>query len=159
MASVRYTDKNIEDWDFRSYRSPFLKGGLRFVDPMVMFLASYWGQVLTTDYLRLTILNALIDHGRATLTPEGDVMLTPDGQGALPYMTRPRDVLTKQGREDRRIIKSLVREWNKYGRLRYTILPADLSESFRGLLDSEDPNDPYALLARERAAALHDLSA
>jgi hypothetical protein len=162
MADVRYTDKNIEDWDFRSYRGPLLRGGLSYGDPMVLFLASHWGQVLKTDCLRLPILNSLIDNDQATLTPDGDVMLTPFGEEVLPYMTSPRDALSQSGRENRRIVKSLVREWDKYGRLRYTILPADLSESFPGLFDSDDPDDPvdpYASLARLRADCLHDLPA
>jgi hypothetical protein len=155
---VTYTDENIEDWDFRSYRSPMLEGGMDLSDPMVTFLSTHWSQVLVTDYIRLTMLNTLLDQGQATLTPDGDVMLTSFGEQVLPHMTRPRDVLTEEGRRNRRTVKSLVREWKKYGRLPYTILPADLSESFPGLFDTDDPNDPYAAVAQERMTLLHDPS-
>ncbi len=60
----------------------------------------------------------------------------------LPHLTSVRDVFTSGGRVKRRIVKSLVREWRKYGRLRLTVLPPDLQESFPGLFPEEDNAEP-----------------
>lgn len=152
-----YSESNIEDWDFRSFRDPALEGGLAASDPMVLFLGDNFIEVLATDRFRLALLNNMIERDMAyVLEGSGDLALTPFGEEALPHLPRPRDFLTRGGRGRRRICKSLIREWSKYGRLRHTVLPHDLSESFAGLFDSEDPDDAYAAYARERAAALHD---
>lgn len=135
---MSYSERNIEDWDFRSWRSPLLEGGSAFSDPATLFLEKHFLQVLAIDHVRLTMLNTMVERGQATLLQEsGDVLLTPFGEQVLPHMTSARDLLTRDGRLRRGIVKSLIREWRKNGRLRFTVLPPDLEESFPGLFDRE----------------------
>ena len=136
----RYSERNIEDWDFRSWRSPLLEGGSAFDDPATDFLEEHFLEVLAIDHLRLSTLNSLILEGYARRPDEsGDVFLTPFGEQVLAHLTSARDLLTRRGRLHRRIVKSLVREWQKNGRLRLTLLPPDLGESFPGLFPEREP--------------------
>ena len=117
---------------------PTARRRIRFSDPATLFLEEHFVQVLAIDHVRLTMLNTMVERGQATLLREsGDVLLTPLGEQVLPHMTSARDLLTRDGRLRRRIVKSLIREWRKNGRLRFTVLPPDLEESFPGLFDRD----------------------
>jgi hypothetical protein len=135
---TRYMKDNIEDWDFRAFRN--IEDENRWTVPgiaqMDSFLEPNFMYVLAVDHVRLNILQFLLDDGDAELTPEGDVILTPSGQDLLPHMTSLRDILNSGKRLQRTIIKSLLREWEKNGRLRLTVLPPNMRETFPGLFDS-----------------------
>jgi hypothetical protein len=127
---------NIEDWDFRSWRSPLREGGSSFSNPITLFLTEHLNEVIAVDFLRINVLKTMLDNGLGRLTADKfDVVLTPEGEAALPYVTSWRDRLTQDGRLHRRIVKSLVREWEKNRRLRFSVLPSDMRENFPGLFE------------------------
>ncbi len=139
---TEYTLKNIEDWDFRTWRSPLRDGGSSFADPINLFLSEHFNEVLVVDFVRLNILKTILDNGLGELTPDkSDVLLTPEGEAALPYVTSWRDLFTSDGRRHRRIVRSLVREWRKNGRLRFTILPPNMEEDLPGLFGGSGLQD------------------
>lgn len=137
-----YTHKNIEDWDFRSWTSPLRAG----TEPTVirdfaqdLFLMEHFTEVIAVDHARLVILDILIRNAVGELSPnKEDVILHPGEEAVLQAMSSWRDALTSEGRFHRRIVKSLVREWNNNRKLRFTILPTNMREQFPGLYDSKD---------------------
>lgn len=136
---TQYTKKNIEDWDFRTWVSPVNgdPSARMLVDSGAdRFLSENFTTVIATDAWRLTIFKQILKSGYASLDEQKEhVVLTPAGVGMLPYMTSWRDMLTSHGRFNRKIVKALVREWGKNGRLRFTILP-NMQEQFPGLFES-----------------------
>jgi hypothetical protein len=130
-----YTMDNIEDWDFRSWRSPLLEGGSSYSDPATIFLEKHLFEVLAIDHVRLIVIKSILDHDLGHLAPEKSaLLLTPEGERILHYTTTWRDLFTQDGRLHRRVVRSLEREWKKYGQIRPTLLPPNLRESFPGLL-------------------------
>ncbi len=62
-APRSYSVRNIEDWDFRAWRSPMLEGGSAFDDPQTEFLERNFSDVLVIEHLRLSILDWLLKEG------------------------------------------------------------------------------------------------
>lgn len=132
-----YTRDNIEDWDFRSYVSPLRrdKAAQMWHDTGAeRFLSTHFTEVIAVDYARIVLLDTLIKHGVGELSDDKEyVMLHPGGESVVRHMSSWRDLLTQDARFQRRVVKSLVREWEKYGRLKFTIMPPDMREQFPGL--------------------------
>lgn len=134
----RYTKDNIEDWDFRRWQSILNR------DPTDPFASEYWKAdrflsenftfVFLVEHLRLAKLKSMLDSDYAMLSDDKmDVLLTDFGVAVLGHTSSWRDTFTRMGRLNRRITKALVREWEKNGRLRLTILPLDMEKQFPGL--------------------------
>jgi hypothetical protein len=141
---VEYTMDNIEEWDFREYRNILDDDRWRVPDitRMDLFLGEHFTDVIAVDHIRLHLLHSLVtgENALGELTPDGYVVLSPLGQEILPRLTPWRDRLTATGRLHRKVVQSLVREWEKNGRLRFTILPSNMRAVFPGLFD-ESPAD------------------
>lgn len=139
MTRITYTRDNIEDWDFRSYVSPLhgsMEERMRIAPGVELFLSTHFTDVLAVDYLRIVFVKGLVESGIGELSDDKEyVTLYPGGEAIIRHMTSWRDSLSSDGRFRRRIVKSLVREWEKYGRLKFTIMPADMKKQFPGLFE------------------------
>jgi hypothetical protein len=144
----RFTYDNIEDWDFRD---PDL---LEMSDPVAsMWFMTYWPDVLAVEAGRLPVIIRLVESGAAELVTrdEGDYVVvkkapfelkTPEGDSvtvndASRYMA---DFLhtgrlrrrTSTGRFEAQVKQSILREWEKHGRLKVSIRPRpDIDEQTR----------------------------
>jgi hypothetical protein len=134
---MTYTTRNIEDWDFRNWTSPLKRdpsSWMKADDEADSFLMGHFVTVLAIEHTRLLIVADLLKQGYAKLSDDkADIVLEPLGAAVLPHMTSWRDVLTSEGRSYRQVVKALVREWRKNGRIKSTILPIDMREHFPGL--------------------------
>jgi hypothetical protein len=78
-----YTMDNIEDWDFRSWRSPLLEGGSSYSDPATIFLEKHLFEVLAIDHVRLIVIKSILDHDLGHLAPEKSaLLLTPEASAS-----------------------------------------------------------------------------
>jgi hypothetical protein len=109
------TEKNIEDWDFRE------------VEPgsdADYFLTAHYATVVAVDAVRVSIIALLIDHRFAEVIPtSGEVRLINSGRGILRGMRSNHSRFTREGRFYRQISGAMLREYDKNGRLRLTLLP------------------------------------
>jgi hypothetical protein len=145
---TRLTLDNIEDWDFRSYVEPRTRGEttrtLREPGPNQFLYANY-EFVQHVDSLRYAHLRFFLEHEMARYSDDGhDVVLEPLGETMLRFRGSWRDVLTKDGRLERKIVKSLQREWKKYGRFRLRLIPFEIqaTRSIHASLDEIEQPGP-----------------
>jgi hypothetical protein len=133
---VAYSEKNIEDWDFRQ---------CSLDDPAYdaegdLFLSTNYTTVLAVDSLRASYLKVLLEDGRyATLTEDGQhILLMWEGKPMTPRQADDSlkglfkgvgaaSPLTHGGRFVRRVRKSFRQEYRKYGQLKLTLLPTPKS--------------------------------
>ena len=117
ICEMRYTDENIEDWDFRRPLSPAevaLSDEGRFLRERLTY-------VLRVQEERLLKIKIAVKNGVAEPTEDGEyvVLAHPQHFKEMHCATCLRDYLTSSGRLTNLVGKSLWREWEKYGRIRY----------------------------------------
>jgi hypothetical protein len=120
---VQYSDKNIEDWDFRKCGFDNI-GSPEYDAQADLFLSSHFTTAVAVDAVRLSVIRAFLDKGIAQFEPDGEhVQLPPKGDGYLVGWKSAVSRFTREGRFERKVVEALRRENRKYGQLRLTILP------------------------------------
>jgi hypothetical protein len=117
---VKYSEKNIEDWDFRECNmdSP------NYDVEADLFFGRHFTTAVAVDAMRLSVIGAFIDKGIAEVEPDRQhVRLVPKGDEFLSGWKSGASRFTREGRFERKVVEALRRENRKYGRLRVTILP------------------------------------
>lgn len=122
MAEVahRFSEENIEDWDFRD-------PDVEFNDPVAgFFLIQHYPTIMAVDLARLGYIKEFLESGLGQTTDDKRHIVLP---GASDDFWRGftkvsfREKLTEEGRLAIRVRKSLEREWRKYGKLKVGVLP------------------------------------
>jgi hypothetical protein len=139
-----YTERNIEDWDFRGCFNADGKRLLNTHDNLdaSLFLSTHFTNVIGTDSLWVSIIAELLDRGIVTLEDDRQHVRFYDGD----WEEKPIELLlsrgdpdkllkgfvkgsaprfTRGGRGYRRIAEAMRREYRRDGRLRTTLLPAN----------------------------------
>lgn len=127
-VAKRFSEENIEDWDFRD-------PDVEFNDPLAgLFLIPNYALVMAVDLGRLQYIQEFLQSGLGRVTEDKRYVLLP---GASDEFWRGftkgslRESLSEEGRFARKIRQSLEREWRKYGRLKVGILPPPGAKSSR----------------------------
>ena len=139
----RFTDDNIEDWDFRD------PDRLLLVDPEAhLWYMTHVVEIVATESARLGSMMALVRHGVADVVTEdngqyivikqapfelvsdhwtnrGERITIDDAAGFVQSVLRNRfrERLTPGGRWRRKLRQSILREWQKNGRIKVSLLP------------------------------------
>jgi hypothetical protein len=117
---MRYSDKRIEDWDFRNC----VVGSPNYDVEADLFLGRRFTHVVAVNGMRTAVISALVKEGLAKIEGDGrEVLLAPKADPFLAGWKSVASRFTRGGRFERRVIQALRRENQKYGRLRLTILP------------------------------------
>lgn len=117
---MRYSESNIEDWDFRhcGHDDP------EYDVEADLFFGTHFTTAAAVDAVRVMVITTLIDRGIATVEEDRQhVRLIPQGDGILRGWKSGTGRLSRDGRFERKVVEALRRENRKYGRLRVTILP------------------------------------
>ncbi len=117
---MRYSDNNIEDWDFRhcAHDDP------DYDVEAHLFFGTHFTTAVAVDAMRVMVITTLIDKGIATVEEDRQhVRLIPEGDAILLGWKSGASRWTQEGRFERKVVEALRRENQKYGRLRVTILP------------------------------------
>lgn len=119
-VQTRYSEKNIEDWDFRH---------CAIDDPQYdveadLFFGTHFTLAVAVESVRLHVIELLVDNGWAT--PDEDkqhLVLQPGANHLMKGMKSAHSRFSRDGRFVRNVIEAMRRENRKYGRLKVTILP------------------------------------
>lgn len=117
---MRYSESNIEDWDFRhcGHDDP------EYNSEGDLFFGSHFTTAVAVDAMRVMVITTLIEKGIATVEEDRrSVRLIPQGDGILRGWKSGTSRFSRDGRFERKVVDALRRENRKYGRLRVTILP------------------------------------
>ena len=159
ICEMRYTDENIEDWDFRRPLSPAevaLSDEGRFLRERLTY-------VLRVQEERLLKIKIAVKNGVAEPTEDGEyvVLAHPQHFKEMHCATWLRDYLTSSGRLTNLVGKSLWREWEKYGRIKIRLLPTEVERDDAYLRREADAELAQAAQIAQRhpaARAFLDLS-
>lgn len=117
---MRYSNRNIEDWDFREcyIDSP------HYDVEADLFFGSHFTHVVAIDAGRIIVIKGLVENGYAEVEDDGrHIRLSAQADFFLKGWKREASRFTGGGRFERKVVEALRRENRKYGRLRTTILP------------------------------------
>jgi len=150
---MRYSESNIEDWDFRhcGHDDP------EYDVEADLFVGTHFTTAVAVDAVRVMVITTLIDKGVATVEEDPqNVRLMPHGDGILQGWKSGTSRLSRDGRFERKVVEALRRENRKYGRLRMTILPP--SPGLRGNPsdDSQAGDETIAVDIEARDKAFYD---
>lgn len=134
---MRYTKRNIEDWDFRNCYpdSPTHDSAAS------LFFGSHYTDAYAVSLARAEVMNALVEYGFGAVEEDREhVRLVKGGDKYLAGFKSAESRFTREGRFYRRVIQSLRRENRKYGHLRLNIMPP-LPPGFRSKRTTAAPED------------------
>lgn len=131
---MKFTKRNIEDWDFRA------------VEPLSDADEALWGHyadAVAVDSVRSVYILGAVEMGIGTISHDDQYLVVHSGKERFfkTYTTRAPlgQVLTREGRWDYWIGMGLWREWEKYGRVKVTILPDKEGQELRAAARGEEP--------------------
>lgn len=78
MASLTYTKRNIEDWDFRHATPRSLPTDFKYNGAGSLFLMENYTEVLLVDHTRSIILKSMLDHKYAVFSDGRESILLTD---------------------------------------------------------------------------------
>lgn len=111
-----YTPENIEDWDFR----------VAGADPAADFFYETSFQYVTDVHAnRVAFILVFVERGAMQISDGEYFVVTSESESYFNTVTqaRIRDKLTRRRRLKSRALRSLWREWKKYGRVKPTFVP------------------------------------
>jgi hypothetical protein len=123
-GAVRYSQSNIEDWDFRNTNMDSPDYDV-YAD---LFLSRNFTTVVAINSLRMVTIKHLVDGGLMELTDDGDHVRfreydACEGAEFLQGMTSGYGRFSRDDRLSRKVVAALSREYGKNDKLRVTILP------------------------------------
>lgn len=117
---MRYTMRNIEDWDFRNCYAESPNYDIK----ANLFFGTHFSIVVAVSSMRMNTIARCIELGIAELEPDKEhARLGPVADGFLASSRSGLSRLTRDGRVQRRVLQALRRENRKHGRVLLTILP------------------------------------
>jgi hypothetical protein len=121
---VRYTEQNIEDWDFRSC----YPDAPNYDAEADLFLSENYTTVLAVDTERLSLIKALVDRGVASIEDDRQhVRLARGADASIGGWKSGSSRFTSEGRFARNVAQAVRNEGRRYGRLRISILPTSIA--------------------------------
>jgi hypothetical protein len=123
-GAVRYSQSNVEDWDFRNTNMDSPDYDV-YAD---LFLSRNFTTVVAINSLRMVTIKHLVESGLMELTDDGDHVRfreydAREGAEFLQGMSSGYKRFSRDDRLSRKVVVALSREYRKNDQLRVTILP------------------------------------